>query len=165
MARPELLGAQAVGVSNRIWATLKRWAQPAVHLELVFQLGVGDLDPGVRFEADAVGQDLVTDVATVALEVHAILGQDLLELRQRELVVFGNVRDLAVELGVIQAEALLLGLGDLQAFVDQVLDGLLAQLLLRRQLVASRAASACTMRMRSRTSEFVTTSWFTNTTM
>ena len=110
-------------------------------LEQVVDLGVADLDPAHDLAlAHPLDQHLVADVVAELRVGDALAAQPLAQLRHRQLVLRRDVGHRAIELDLVDANAALARVGDQHAFVDELVEHLLAQLGGRRQrdLASSR---------------------------
>jgi hypothetical protein len=78
-------------------------------------------------------QDLLAQAGAEALVVHAFAAQPLAQLRHRELVLRRDVRDRALDLGLVDLEAAVAGVRHQDTLVDEHIEHLAAELGGRRQ--------------------------------
>lgn len=83
--------------------------------------------------AQAAEDDLLADVFAETVEADAVAGQRIAELLDGEFVVLGDACDGAVELRLVDADAVLLGIAELDALQEDGLEHLLLEDVARRQ--------------------------------
>ena len=103
--------------------------------EVIFDLGIAHRDAGIDL---ALAQPLHDDLAAHVLAVpdvrDPVSGERLAKPVERELVVFGDALDCALDLGVVDLDAAVLGVLQQGTFGDQALEHLLIEDVGRRLL-------------------------------
>ena len=104
--------------------------------QLHFHLGVADVDPALgQGLAKTLDGELIAQRFAEAAEAHAVRSKLAAHVVGADAVLLGDAADGLVELGVADADAVVLGTGDLQAHQDQAVQHLPLQHVGGRQRV------------------------------
>ena len=104
--------------------------------QLHFHFGVADVDPALgQGLAQALDGEFVAQLFAETAETHAVCGELGPHVVDADAVLLGNAADGLVQFGVADADAVVLGAGDLQAHQDQAVQHLPFQHIGGRQCV------------------------------